>query len=135
MTNTAQDALKTFMDDRKTSTVLWSSLTTAQKQAHILEREGLEIAAEREIYANQLESEQQAVTEANNRRQQAITYLQNHGFACDNSLSDWERLYNHPKIFGSNWQAQADAQFALGKDLDYFLSVAYQFWVEYVKNN
>lgn len=134
MTNTAQEALKTFMNYRKTSTVAWSSLTSAQKQAHILEREGLEIAAEREIYQNQLESEAQAVTDAQTRRQQAITYLTNHGFACDNSLSDWQKLYNHPKIFGANWGEQAQYQFDLGKDLDYFISVAYGFWVEYVKN-
>lgn len=116
-------------------TLDWTAMTTAQKQAHILEHYRLQIESAKYFEQQRIDSEAQAQADAQTRRQQAINYLTNKGFACDNSLSDWQKLYNHPKIFGSNWQAQAQAQFDLGKDLDYFLSVAYQLWQEYVKNN
>lgn len=133
MTTTAQEALKAFEDAWLTTN--WAGMTAAQKQTHVANHYGLKIAAAKEIEANRIEAEQQAAADTANRRQIAITYLQNHGFACDNSLADWQLLYNHPKIFGANWNAQALYQFGLGKDLDYFLQMAYNFWVEYVKNN
>jgi len=133
MTTTAQEALKAFEDGWITTD--WAVLTANQKQTHIGQHYGLKIAAAKEIESNRIEAEAQSELDRITRRQQAITYLTNKGFACDNSLADWQLLYNHPKIFGANWNEQAVYQFGLGKDLDYFLQTAYNFWVEYVKNN
>jgi len=133
MTTTAQEALKAFEDDWLT--LNWTALTAANKQTHVANHYGLKIAAAKEIEANRIEAENQAVIDAETRRQQAITYLTGKGFACDNSLADWQKLYNHPQIFGANHNAQAVYQFGLNKGLNYFLQTAYDFWVEYVKNN
>lgn len=133
MTTTAQNALEDF--EKTWLTINWTGMTTTQKNTHIANHYALKIAASKEIEANRVESENQAIMDNATRRTQIITYLQNHGFACDNSLSDWNKLYNHPRIFGSNWQAQAQLQFDKGLDLDYFLQTAYGFWVEYIKNN
>ena len=133
MTTTAQEALKTFEDGW--ITINWGGMNATQKQSHVAQHYGLKIDAAKEIEANRVEAEAQAVIDAEARRQQAITYLTNHGFACDNSLADWQRLYNHPAIFGDNWATQADYQFGLNKGLNYFLQTAYVLWEEYVKNN
>jgi inosine/xanthosine triphosphate pyrophosphatase family protein len=133
MTTTAQKALEDF--EKTWLTVNWTGMNATAKNTHIANHYALKIAAAKEVEANRVESENQAVIDNAARKQQAITYLTNHGFACDNSLVDWEKLYNHPKVFGANWAAQAQYQFSLGNDLDYFLQTAYSFWVEYVKNN
>lgn len=132
MENTAQLALKAFEDAWITTD--WAILTANQKQVHIGQHYALKIDVAKENEANRLESEAQQEADRITRRQQAITYLTNKGFACDNSLADWEKLYNHPHIFGAQWQVQARYQFDQGKDLDWFLQTAYAFWIEYVKN-
>ena len=131
MTTTAQKALEDF--EKAWLTTTWATMTTTQKNTHIANHYALKIAAAKEAESNRIESEAEQATLTTQRRQQAITYLQNHGFACNNSIEDWKKLYNHPAIFGKFWEAQAQAQFNLGKDLDYFLQVAYGFWVEFVK--
>lgn len=133
METTAQKALEDF--EKGWLTTNWSGMTTTQKNTHITNHYALKIAAAKEQKANRVESEAEQLSASATRRQQAITYLTNHGFACDNSLGDWERLYNHPKIFGANWQVQAQLQFDKGNDLNYFLQTAYNFWVEFVKNS
>jgi len=115
-------------------TLDWAVLTATQKQAHIAEHYRLQVESAKYFEAKRIESESQAEADRITRRNQAITYLTNKGFACDNSLADWQLLYNHPKVFGANWNEQAIYQNSLGRDLDYFLQTAYNFWVEYVKN-
>jgi len=141
METIAQVALKAFEDGWLTTD--WAVLTANQKQTHIGQHYGLKIAAAKEIEANRIEAEQQALIDAETRRQQAITYLTGKGFACDNSLADWQLLYNHPKVFGANWNEQAVYQKSIadakeaelaGAGLDWFLQTAYNFWVEYVKD-
>lgn len=133
MTTTAQKALEDF--EKTWLTIAWATMTTTQKNTHIANHYDLKIAAAKEVEANRVEEEAAQLALTEQRRQQAITYLINHGFACDNSLSDWNKLYNHPKIFGANWQVQAQIQFDKGLNLDYFLQTAYNFWIEFVKNN
>ena len=132
MATIAQDALKTFEDGWLTTD--WAAKTSAQKQTFVAQHYGLRIAAAKEIDANRIEDEAEAETQRLLRRQQAITYLQNHGFACDNSLADWQRLYNHPRIFGANWNEQAVYQKSISTGVDYFLNIAYQLWQEYIQN-
>lgn len=131
-TTTAQTALKTYEDGF--IGINWTGMTAAQKNAFIAEHYRLKILAAKEIEANRLASEAQQVTDNAARKQQIITYLKNHGFACDNSKADWDKLYNRPKVFGANWQAQSDYHQSISTGVDYFLNVAYGLWLEFVKN-
>lgn len=131
MTTTAQKALEDF--EKTWLTIAWSTMTTTQKNTHIANHYALKIAAAKEIKANRIEAEAEQVALTAQRRQQAITYLQNHGFAVDNSQADWYKLYNRPRIFGANWQAQADYQMSLSTGVDYFIAKAYELWEEFVK--
>jgi len=121
--------LKAFEDAWKT--LDWTALTANQKQAHIVEHYRLQIESAKWVVTTDASAEAQAVIDAETRRQQAITYLTGRGFACDNSLADWQKLYNRPKIFGDNHNAQAVYQFGLNKGLNYFLQTAYSLWLEY----
>jgi len=47
------------------------------------------------------------------------------GYACDNSQADWYKLYNKPKVYGANWQGQADYQISISTGVSYFLNHAY----------
>jgi len=128
---TAQKALEDF---KKTwLTIAWATMTTTQKNTHIANHYALKIAAAKEIEANRIESENQAVTDNAAFRAKAVTYLQNHGFTVDNSKADWDKLYNRPNVFGANWQAQSDYQQSISTGVDYFIQVAYGLWVEFVK--
>jgi len=71
-TTIAQEALKAFEDSWITTN--WEILTTNQKQTHIGQHYGLKIDAAKEIEANRIEAEQQAVIDAETRRQQAIWF-------------------------------------------------------------
>ena len=133
MTTTAQKALEDF--EKTWLTTNWAAMTAANKQVHIGQHYALKIAVAKENEANRIESEAQQAVDTITRRNQAIIYLTNKGFACNNSLADWMKLYNHPHIFGSSWTEQANYQFSLGNDLDYFLQTAYNFWLEYITNN
>lgn len=132
METIAQEALKAFEDTYLTTD--WTAMTATQKQVFIGQHYGLKIAAAKEIEANRIEAEAEAEAQRLLRRQQAITYLTNHGFACDDSLADWQRLYDHPQIFGENWNAQALYQKSISTGVDYFLNIAYQLWQEYINN-
>lgn len=131
-TTTAQTALKTFED--AWITVNFTGMTTTQKNTHIASHYALKIAAVKEIEANRIIAENQAIADAATRRNQAITYLTNHGFKCDNSEFDWDRLYNRPKYFGDNWKVTADYQRSISPNVDYFIAVAYDLYLTYIKN-
>jgi len=132
-TTTAQTALETF--EKAWLTTNFTGMTTTQKNAHIASHYALKIAAVKEIEANRIIYENQTIADAATKRQQIITYLTNHGFKCDNSRGDWERLYNHPKYFGNNWKESfADVQISISPNVDYFLQVAYDLYLTYVKN-
>ena len=132
MANIAQLALKAFEDGW--ITVNYAGKTAAQKTTYIQQHYGLKVDAAKEIEANRIADEAEAETHRLQRRQQAITYLTNHGFVCDDSLIDWQRLYNHPRIFGANWNEQAVYQKSISTGVDYFLNIAYQLWQEYIQN-
>lgn len=131
MATIAQEALKAFEDAYLTTD--WAAKTAAQKQTFVAQHYELKIAATKEIEKNRIEAEAEAEVQRLVRRQQAITYLTNHGFNCDDSLADWQKLYNHPQIFGANWNEQAVYQKSISTGVDYFLNIAYQLWQEYMK--
>jgi len=132
MITTAQKALEDF--EKAWLTTNWTAMTTTQKNAHIANHYALKIAAAKEIEADKVETENQAVIDNSAFRVKAVTYLQNHGFAVDNSKADWDKLYNRPHVFGANWQAQSNYQQSISTGVDYFISVAYGLWLEFVKN-
>jgi hypothetical protein len=120
MTTTAQTALQTFEDSFKT--VNFTGMTAAQKTTFIANLYALKIAAAKEIETNRIESETQAVTDNETRKQALIVKLQAKGFLCDNSKADWYKVYNRPMIFGANWQKQADYQISISTGVYYFLN-------------
>lgn len=123
MTATAQDALKAFMDDRKI--LNWTVLTATQKQDYLIQKEGLEIASEKEIETNRVESETAQSTARATQLQAMKDQLSALGYALNNSEADWDKLYNYPMQYGANWKAQADAQRVLSTGVDYFVNRAY----------
>jgi len=134
-TTTAQDALKTYEDAFITTN--WTGMTATQKNAFVAEHYRLKILAAKEIEANRVSDEAKQATANAARKQQIITYLKNHGFACNNDSTDWKKLYNHPRIFGQYWEKQARYQYQLSLTnggVDYFLNTAYGLWLEFVKN-
>lgn len=132
MTTTAQKALEDF--EKTWLTTDWAVMTATQKQAHVASHYALKIAAAKEAEANRVEAGNQAVIDNAARRQQAITYLQNHGFKCDNSPEDWNKLYNRPYIFGERWYIQSEYQQSISTGIDYFIQTAYSLWQQFVKN-
>ena len=132
MQTTAQKALEDF--EKTWLTIAWATMTSTQKNTHIANHYALKIFAAKEIEANLVEAENQTLADAATKKQQAITFLQNHGFACDNGEADWDRLYNRPKYFGSNWKTTADYQRSISAGLDYFIFKAYEVW-HIIQNN
>jgi hypothetical protein len=120
MTTIAQKALNDFEDSFKT--INYTGMTAAQKTTFISNHYALKIAAVKETEANRIESEAQSIIDIENRKQLAISKLQTKGFNCDNSQSDWYKVYNRPEIFGVNWQKQADYQMSISPGVDYFLN-------------
>ena len=115
--------LKAF-EDSWTITV-WEAMSDTQKTAHIHQHYGLKIASAKEAQANHI-AEQTQQTESESTRLTAITNaLSALGYACDNSQADWYKLYNKPKVYGANWQGQADYQISISTGVSYFLNHAY----------
>lgn len=116
MTTTAQDALKVFMDARKTLSLAAIDL------AYLLQKEKLEVEAEQEIEANRVASETAQQAQTAQQKSDIINMLQQLGFSCDNSQTDWEKLFNYPEVHGSTWKDKATLQKTLSTGVDYFLS-------------
>lgn len=116
MTTTAQEALKAFQEARKTLSLISIDL------AYLIQKEKLEVAAEQEIEANRVETETAQIAQATQGRTDLINMLQQLGFSCDDSQTDWNKLYNFPEVYGANWQTQSDYQKSISTGVDYFLS-------------
>lgn len=112
---TAQNALSTFLEARKTQNI-------SVDLNYLIQRETLEIASEREIEANKIESEQLNQQQRTATKTDLISRLKQLGFAADNSLSDWQKIYNYPEIYGSKWNDQAIFQHSISTGIDYFLN-------------
>lgn len=108
----------------------WTALSSTQKQTHVANHYALKIDSAKEAEALRIQAEADEATAREARRQQAITYLTNHGFLCDNSEHDWDLLYNRPKIFGDNWKLQSNSQRSISTGVDYFLNHAYNLWLQ-----
>lgn len=131
MTTIAQEALKAFEDSWVT--LQWTVMTDAQRNTYLRQYLGLQVAEAKEKAANKLEAEQQAIADAEQRKQAVIEYLQSLGYMCDNSQEDWRKLYARPEIFGELWQDKADYQQSISPDVDYFISKAMEIWDELAK--
>lgn len=123
MNNTAQIILTDF--ENTWLTIDWNLLTEIEKQAHIFNHYELKINSTKEIENNRITGEIEYALALEEAKLQKIAILNERGFACDNSLSDWEKVFNKPEIFGVNWQEQAQAHFNLQLGLDYFINYAY----------
>ena len=124
-TTTQNTALKAFEDAFLTTD--WSAKTTTEQDAFNRTWTGLKIAAAKEAEANRLAaiaertaSEQAAQIAATTAKNELIAKLQSLGYLCDNSQTDWNKLYNNPSWFGSNWQVQATYQKSISTGIDYF---------------
>lgn len=128
-TTTQNAALKVFEDDFITTD--WSAKTIAEQDAFNRTWTGLKIAAAKEAEANRLAAiaaqtaaDQAAQTAATTAKNEFIAKLQTLGYLCDNSQTDWNKLYNNPSLFGANWQNQATYQKSISTGIDYFLQKA-----------
>ena len=128
-TTTQSAALKVFEDAFITTD--WSAKTTTEQDAFNRQWTGLKIAVAKENEVNRLaalndqtaqqQAEQAALLAVKNL---LIAKLQSLGYLCDNSATDWNKLYNNPALFGTNWQTQATYQKSISTSVDYFLSQA-----------
>ena len=128
-TTTQNAALKAF-EDAFVSTD-WAAKTTAQQDEFNRAWTGLKIAAAKEAEANRLAAiaaqtaaDQAAQTAQIAAKNELIAKLQTLGYLCDNSQTDWRKLYNRPEMFSSTWQATADYQHSISTGVDYFLQEA-----------
>lgn len=128
-TTVSQQALKTFEDAWLSTN--YTGMTSAQKTTHIQNWVGLKIAVAKENELNRIATvsatiAENAAIEAQRlvERQQFIDKLKSIGFAVDNSLVDWERLYNYPEIHGSTYKEKAALAQAQSTGIDYFLNAA-----------
>jgi hypothetical protein len=119
--DTAQTALRAFLDARLKDTFVWTTLTAAEKLAHVVAKEGLQIAADKEAEANRIENEKQVADAQLTAKNNLIALLKARGYLCDNSQADWYKLFNHPTIFGKNWKVIADYHISQSTGTDYFL--------------
>lgn len=119
---TAQEALKAFEDGWLT--LNWSALSSTQKTTHVHTHYGLKIDAAKEIEANTVEAEAAQETANTERLLSVENSLKALGYACDNSESDWDKLYNKRTVYGDNWKAQADSYRDLSTGKEYFLNHA-----------
>ena len=137
MATTAQDALTAF--EKTWLTTDWTTMNATQKQTFVANHYGLRIAAAKEIDANNTAAQAQAAADAAALLATIKTKLTSWGFALDNSQSDWNKLYNHPKYLGTNWQAQATYQKSLTNSMaqadavNYFCNMAYSLYQQYVQ--
>ena len=128
-TTTQNAALKEFEDAFLMTD--WAAKTTAEQDAFNRQWTGLKIAAAKEAEANrlaaiaeQMAAEQAAQNAATAARNELIAKLQTLGYLCDNSQTDWRKLYNRPEMFSSTWQITADYQHSISTGIDYFLAKA-----------
>lgn len=128
-TTTQNEALKAFED--AWITINYTGMTSAQKTTHIQNWMGLKIAAAKETEANRIATESATIAENTAKeaqsaieKQQFVDKLKSIGFAVDNSLADWEKLYNHPEIYGATYKDKAALSQSQSTGIDYFVSVA-----------
>lgn len=115
--------LKAFEDDWGTTD--WIGMTATQKNDYIIEHYRLLIASAKEAQDNLIEQQTQQSASESARLTAISNALTALGYACDNSQSDWYKLYNKPKVYGANWQGQADYQISISTGVSYFLNHAY----------
>ena len=128
MNNTAQQAFQDFQDNQLSSTYNWDSFTDEQRKQEMELYTKLKIEAAKEIKQNQVETNLLNEQERINNRILMINTIVANGYQCDNSLEDWKKLYNHPEIFGENWENKAEIEQSISSGIDYFIT-------EYIKNN
>jgi len=104
----------------------WEKLSDEEKSIENDTYTRLKIAASKELLRNTYEAEQQDAINNQIRLDNIKNSLIAKGFACDNSIEDWYKLFNKPEIFGANWQSQADYEFSISSGLEYFLNKASQ---------
>lgn len=128
-TTVSQQALKTFEDTWLS--INYTGMTSAQKTTHIQNWVGLKIAVAKENELNRIATASATIAEnaaqeaqALAEKQEFVDKLKSIGFAVDNSLADWERLYNYPEIHGSTYKEKAALSQVQSTGVDYFLNVA-----------
>lgn len=129
-----QDSLARYQKRIATVAFGFPSMTATQKSVVVNTEKTIWVMAQREIISNQI-NDSIAFTQARaTARANLITALQGKGYACDNSQDDYNKLYNHPAIFGANWQARAtyerNQSISNGLLLDHFLNCVRQIWQE-----
>lgn len=125
-TTTQSAALKAFEDAFLTTD--WAAKTITEQDAFNRTWTGLKIAAAKEAETNRIATiaektaaEQSAQTAATTAKNEFIAKLKSLGYLCDNSQTDWNKLYNRPEMFSSTWQVTADYQHSISTGIDYFL--------------
>jgi hypothetical protein len=103
---TAQQALTDFLEARKK--LLWKEMKPEDQLAYLIEKEGLEIAAEQEAEANRIESNIAQETAMTAQKASVLIALRAKGYSGEVTKADWEKLFNRPEVFGANWQKQVD---------------------------
>ena len=126
MKKTAQQAYKTHQEQQKAN---WSTMTTDQQDASLRTEKTLEYAAIMEISDNTAEAEAIADQQALDEQAALIAEMQAKGYSGQGTLEDYQKLYNHPEIFGANWEANSEAIFNQSTGIDEFINL----WVQYGK--
>lgn len=104
-----QDSLTKFERREALRSYNWfdSSFTAAQRTVYLHSYHSLKHKAAHEALIKALNDSLTGIQAAAALRQQYINHLKTLGYACDNSLEDWLKAFNHPEWFGANWQQKA----------------------------
>lgn len=124
MNTQAQENFKSFLDNQKSYTYNFDSMTFEQKQQEMITYTSLKLASEKEIEANNIEqneiNEQYKITRLNNIKQEMI----NNWYVGNWNLEDYQLfINNHPERF---WWNQEVAQYYYDNandKLEWFISL------------
>lgn len=107
--------------------VNWNAKTRDEQIDFMLRWMGLKIFdAKLNKATGQISADNQAELEKQ-QKQAYIDSLKEIGFACDNSIEDYEKLYGRPEIFGETWKAKAKAAHDESTSIDDFINLTIQY--------
>lgn len=105
----------------------WDSLPVATQATKIAKWYMLTWKAAKEVQLNHIADSIRNDTSISGNRTRYIARLISKGYHADNSLFDWQKLYNHTAVFGVNWSNTATYMKSISPGIDFFI----QNWLPY----
>lgn len=124
MKTTAQTTYQNHLATQKAN---WSTMTTEQQDASLRTEKTLQLAADVEIAENEAEANAKADQDALDQQVTIIADMKAKGYTGNGTLADYKKLYNHPAIFGSRWEINAQAAYDQAQSIQDFIDLYQQY--------